>query len=218
MRAIRALIVTILLFASLFATVGSAQASDACYESYPGRIPVSCIDNNLTYFRYVRTQVGANPFNYTSLKKRFGKRASDHRGAKMAQLMTLRITHSPYVDPPPTLVRKVPLPSYKAKLVKKYRNRKFVIYQIYADTKPPIVQRETWKFGITSVVPWTDRPESQLPKCDAYYPDSGYQPCFYRKLGTVTGWWNARMMEAGYTLQYAKFHDGKCPPGMPACV
>jgi hypothetical protein len=198
---------------------------DPCMAKLLKVVPIGCLDFNRPEWKHARKQLGANPYSYPALKKRFGTRKVDKRVAKMTQKVIVLTTHDPNagLTPRPTLVKKVPYPSYKAKsrTNPKLRKIKYVVYEIAGETKGPIVQENTWKYGITRQIPWQARPKSQLAACmkywEAKYPGVYYR-CPYRLVYTTYGWYNARVLESNLTLLYALNHNGHCPPGMPKCV
>ena len=86
-------------------------------------------------------------------------------------------------------------------------DKPYTVYQI-----SQVGTGEVWKYGITSAVPATRRPSSQLAKCAEKFGACETQPLF-----KTTGYYNARLIE--YDLIYAYYMDrGQCPPGQdPSC-
>jgi hypothetical protein len=221
-RAICAILAVIAMIGGLLLTAaGPSQAggnSDVCSGLIGFDIPMSCLNRNRSQFYYTKSEIGANPYSNTSLLARYGKTAQGHGLAHIVQSSTLSITHQvPHTLLVPTLRKKIPWPSYKAKSVKKYRKTKYSVYEIYGVA--PHGARITWKYGITGQANENTRPKSQYAACRRYFA-SKHTPyaCRHVILVRVIGWFAARTWEAGYTTQYAAQNNGYCPPGMPACV
>ena len=82
-------------------------------------------------------------------------------------------------------------------------NYTYRVYEIKA-----VGSNETWKYGITSGAPWEARPASQYSACEQYFGAE----CTHTWRATTTGYYNARVIEYGYILNYTML-VGSCPPG-----
>ncbi|MEU7174586.1 LamG-like jellyroll fold domain-containing protein [Micromonospora tulbaghiae] len=99
--------------------------------------------------------------------------------------------------------RRIPWPSIKAPSYKRFRLSKYIVYQISYFKRG---SWRTWKYGISRV--GTSRPSGQISRCQT----SMKARCRYVVKNRVTGWYNARSLEAGYITTYYLRH-GHCPPG-----
>ncbi|MEV0589615.1 LamG-like jellyroll fold domain-containing protein [Nonomuraea sp. NPDC050310] len=98
---------------------------------------------------------------------------------------------------------KVPFPKANTDTARKHAQSRYIVYQINGPGN-----RGVYKYGISRV--GDKRPQSQLPKCNAYYGVK--KGCSYSRVAEVTGWYNARLIEATLIYGYAR-KNGKCPPG-----
>lgn len=72
---------------------------------------------------------------------------------------------------------------------------------------------KVYKYGITSVNPFTGRPNSQLSGCAIHFKG----PCDTDEVARTVGYYNARVIEYGLIYDYYLEH-GVCPPGQnPSC-
>jgi RHS repeat-associated protein len=110
----------------------------------------------------------------------------------------------------PKTTADVPWPSRWSKSAKKFKNTKFLVYEIFY-TAPQSGVKLTYKYGITRV--GKSRPAGQITKCNTHYRRMGGRgTCAYRVKRTVTGFYWARAWEATYIIVYVGQH-GHCPPG-----
>ncbi|MFJ6199592.1 LamG-like jellyroll fold domain-containing protein [Micromonospora sp. NPDC092111] len=100
-------------------------------------------------------------------------------------------------------IRSIPWPSIHAPSVKRFRLKRYIVYQISYFKGG---SWRTWKYGISRV--GTSRPSGQLTQCRTSMRAS----CRYVVRNRVTGWFAARSLEAGYITAYYMRH-GHCPPG-----
>lgn len=103
--------------------------------------------------------------------------------------------------------RNVPFPDPNARRAGLWADRPHMVYVInyqIGDLEP-----EVWKYGITGVQPFSARPNSQIPSCEAR---SGGE-CTWEPVEYTVGWFPARFKEATLIQEYANEHDGLCPPG-----
>ncbi|WP_123307191.1 DNRLRE domain-containing protein [Cellulomonas sp. PhB143] len=95
----------------------------------------------------------------------------------------------------------IPFPNVKAWSAKRYSQSTYYVYEIYRER-----DGATWKYGISRV--GMSRAYSQVPNCGRKFGGS----CDAKRRLKVTGWFAARMGEAGLIYAYAARH-GHCPPG-----
>jgi RHS repeat-associated protein len=98
--------------------------------------------------------------------------------------------------------RAIPFPNPKAWSANRFKRTKYIVYEIYRDRG-----NVTFKYGISRV--GVSRPKSQIKTCEKYYDGAD---CDHAVRLRVTGWYYARMGEAGLIYAYARVH-GHCPPG-----
>jgi hypothetical protein len=109
--------------------------------------------------------------------------------------------------------RVVPRAKAGTKTAKDKANTPYMVYEIDSvPVAPTFQQKDTWKYGITSVGDFDNnvflRPQSQIWLC------GGPLKCSWGEQGRVTGWLAARGMEADLIEAYvAGYGDGQCPPG-----
>lgn len=75
-----------------------------------------------------------------------------------------------------------------------------------------MANNEVWKFGITRVQPFDNRPASQMNTCGP--------GCYHSKKEDVraTGWFQARFLESNKFFDYWITHNFQCPPGARFCI
>ncbi len=77
-------------------------------------------------------------------------------------------------------------------------------------TNTPDVNEQIYKYGITSALPFGDRPDMQRTACKITMMAG---ECGFKWLGTpVIGYQTARVYESGYIQSYMDVF-GHCPPG-----
>jgi hypothetical protein len=175
--------------------------------------PPPCVCNNQVEYAHARAMLHADPLNLNQLKARFGNTSQGRNIAGEVYYAMYRITQT---EAPP-LHGLVPFPDYKAASTSKYWRTPYHVYEIFTYSLPPVVVKAIWKYGITRQAIAAQRPERQLPACNRHY-HTGYQKCSYVWRWHGQGWFAARSVEAALTLEYARDHNGHCPPGMPACI
>jgi hypothetical protein len=74
----------------------------------------------------------------------------------------------------------------------------------------PVNINDVYKYGISSDYP--ARAEDQIGKCQVYY---GVK-CEHESLQKTSTRFEARVWETYYVTEYARTHDGYCPPGQAA--
>lgn len=160
---------------------------------------------------YALEQLGVKSLSLKLLVKRLGKQAGNDAYAALAASLSKKAA---------TVKKTIPFPSYKAKSATTYAKSPYRVYEIYGVSKGPVKDHWTWKYGITRQMIPAQRPNGQLPACTKYYgpPYLLGGRCTYQWIWSGVGWLQARTIEASYTLLYAITHQGKCPPGMPACI
>jgi RHS repeat-associated protein len=84
-----------------------------------------------------------------------------------------------------------------------YENEPHNVYRI-----SPVGIDDVYKYGTTYDYP--GRANDQLGKCRAYY---GVERCAQVSLQEVDSRFEARFWETFYVAEYARTHDGYCPPG-----
>jgi hypothetical protein len=172
-----------------------------------------CGCQNVPYVKWVLKTLGVKSLSQKLLRKRLGKQVGDIAFTVLVVTVAKRAPK----------VRRVPFPDYRAKSVKKYPAGKtpYRTYEIFGLTRGPLpIQHLTWKYGITRQMIASERPGRQLRACTNHYgADYLYGgTCRWRWIWIGTGWFQARTVEAAYTLVYALNHKGRCPDGMPKCV
>lgn len=100
----------------------------------------------------------------------------------------------------------IPLPSRNSGSAIRYANTLYMVYEIYYKTL--VIRKHTWKYGITRVNPYDNRPQWQIPSCERL---SGHE-CDWTRVAWAVGWIAARTWEADLIYLYAVRH-GHCPPG-----
>jgi hypothetical protein len=88
------------------------------------------------------------------------------------------------------------------------KDKKYMVYEIFQASTG-----DTWKYGITSGSPLERRPQSQLAACAAHF---GSACDWERRADNLQGYYQARLVEYSYIVEYAARH-GSCPPGQPSC-
>lgn len=212
------LAVPVLVGGMLLGVAAPSQAQDDACTVKHTNLPASCLDVNKKQFKYVKSHVGASPYNWTQLRKRYGKSEQGYQLASAVQFSMVSITHKVAGGQTvPKLAQTIPWPSYKAKSYKKYKKTKYSVYEIYGlKTNGAVI---TWKYGTTRQVNENTRPESQYSKCVKYFKKHRITvECKHEIWFRVKGWFAGRTMESYLTTMYAYSHGGKCPPGMPKCV
>jgi RHS repeat-associated protein len=105
------------------------------------------------------------------------------------------------------MARTVPFPSAMARSFVKHAAAPYSVYTIRS------ADGEVWKYGITRVTPFDQRPRSQLSTCGPGCTYSAEENIY------VTGWFAARTTEATLIYNYWLSHDPhRCPPGNPWCI
>jgi len=104
---------------------------------------------------------------------------------------------------------RVPAPNPKAASVARYSMVRYMVYHIYQANMSPGSDRGTFKYGITRV--GDSRPKSQYAACARRMGAA----CTHRAVVYVTGWYIARIWEAGLISSYVR-RTGHLPPGNPA--
>lgn len=160
---------------------------------------------------YALKELGVKSLTLSLLEKRLGKTV----GTDTFDALVLALTKKAA-----KVKKRVPFPDYQAKSATTYARSPYRVYEIYGTSKGPGFYHWTWKYGITRQLIPAQRPERQLPACTRYYGAKFLLngKCTYDWVWIGVGWFQARTMEAVFTLLYTITHQGKCPPGMPACV
>jgi transcriptional regulator with XRE-family HTH domain len=101
-----------------------------------------------------------------------------------------------------------------------YAKSPYRVYEIYGTSVGPGFYHRTWKYGITRQMIPAQRPQPQVKNCTKYFGSKNLLggSCTYKWIWIGVGWFQARTIEASYTLLYALQNGGNCPPGMPACT
>ena len=170
-----------------------------------------CKCPNTGEVKYALEELGVKTLTLNPLVKRLGKVAGNDAFATLV----LSLNKSS-----PALKKRIPFPDYKSKTATTYAKSPYRVYEIYGVSVGPVTVHETWKYGITRQLIPAQRPERQLPVCTTYYGPRHLLNgrCTYKWLWIGVGWFQARTVEASFTLYYAIQNGGRCPPGMPACV
>lgn len=174
-------------------------------------LPACSCPPNAGEVEYALKELGVKSLSLKLLIKRLGKQAGNDALAALAASLTKKAA---------TVKKRVPFPDYKSKTAAAYAKSPYRVYEIYGTSLGPGFYHWTWKYGITRQLIPAQRPNGQLPTCTKFYGPRHLLggACTYQWLWIGVGWLQARTIEASYTLLYAITHQGKCPPGMPACI
>jgi hypothetical protein len=180
-------------------------------KSAQAMLPACDCPPNAGEVKYALKELGVKSLTLSLLIKRLGKQAGTDAFAALAASLAKQAA---------TVKKRVPFPDYESKTAAIYAKSPYRVYEIYGTSLGPGYYHWTWKYGITRQLIPAQRPERQLAACTKYYGPKHLLggKCTYQWLWIGVGWLQARTIEASYTLLYAITHQGKCPPGMPACV
>lgn len=161
--------------------------------------------------KYAMKELGIKSLSLNLLIKRLGKQVGIDAFVALVASLSKKAAK---------VRKRIPFPNYQARSATTYAKSPYRVHEIYGTSLGPGYYQWTWKYGITRQLIAAQRPGRQLPACTKYYGPKHLLNgrCTYRWLWIGVGWLQARTMEASYTLLYAITHQGKCPPGMPACV
>jgi hypothetical protein len=193
-------------------SAGAAAAAATAVGSITlGVLPACSCPPNAGEVVYALKELGVSSFSEKLLIKRLGKQVGTDAFAGLAASLSKKAA---------TLKKRVPYPDRRSKSATTYAKSPYRVYEIYGTSLGPGFYHWTWKYGITRQLIPAQRPERQLSACTRYFGSRFLLNgrCTYRWLWIGVGWLQARTMEATFTLLYAITHQGKCPPGMPACV
>jgi hypothetical protein len=185
-------------------TAGEAKALRAM-------LPACGCPPNAGEVEYALKELGVKSLSVKLLTKRLGKTVGTDAFAALAASLSKKAAK---------VRKRVPYPDYRAKSATTYAKSPYRVYEIYGTSLGPGFYHWTWKYGITRQMIPAQRPQGQLKNCTKYFGSRFLLngKCTYRWLWIGVGWLQARTMEATFTLLYAITNQGKCPPGMPACV
>jgi hypothetical protein len=188
----------------------SAGATDAA-PAVLAVLPACGCPPNAGQVEEALKQLGVKSLTLSLLVKRVGKTAGNDAFAALAASLSKKAA---------TVKKKVPFPDYRAKSATTYAKSPYRVYEIYGTSLGPGFYHETWKYGITRQLIPAQRPQPQVINCTRHFGAKFLLngKCTYRWVWIGVGWLQARTIEASYTLVYAIFNGGNCPPGMPACV
>jgi hypothetical protein len=161
--------------------------------------------------KYALQELHVSALRLNLLERRLGKQVGSDAYAALVLSLAKKAA---------TLKKRIPYPDSRSKTATTYAKTPYRVYEIYGTSLGPGFYHETWKYGITRQLIYSQRPERQLKYCTAYYGPRFLLggKCTYRWMWIGIGWLQARTIEASLTLLYAITHNGYCPPGMPACI
>jgi hypothetical protein len=204
--------------ASASPSVGSSSTAASLPAVTPGEVkaaqamvPACGCPPNAGEVVYALKQLGVTSLSLKLLVKRLGKQVGTFAFAVLVVSLSKKVAK---------VQKRVPFPDYRSKSATTYAKSPYRVYEIYGTSLGPGFYHWTWKYGITRQLIPAERPERQLGTCTRFYGPQFLlnRRCTFRWLWIGVGWLQARTVEALYTLLYAITHQGRCPPGMPACV
>ena len=195
----------------------SATGASSVPTVIPGEVKAAlatrpeCKCPNRGEVEYALGELGVKTLTLAPLVKRLGKVAGNDAFATL--VLSLKKNS-------PALKKRIPFPDYKSKSATKYAKSPYRVYEIYGTTVGPGFYHRTWKYGITRQMIPAQRPQPQVKNCTKYFGPKNLLggSCTYKWIWIGVGWFQARTIEASYTLLYALQNRGNCPPGMPACI